>query len=135
MANPTFESIRLAIERRLAIWDGVPVEYDGAQQSPALKAAIEAKQPWVRCTILSGNSNTVGVSDKPCVRRSGLVSLQIFTPEHAGSAPALRIADSLGPYFEHYQSGHFETQAVSLQRIGPQNGWYQVNLTAPYRAG
>lgn len=133
--SPTFESIRLAIERRLASWDGVPVEYDGAPQTPALKAAIDAKEPWVRCTIQYGQSVTAGIGSAPCVRRTGLIMMQIFTPLDRGSRPAALLADSLVPLFEFYQDGHFETQAMSVQRIGESDGWYQYNASTSFRMG
>lgn len=133
--NPTFESIRLAIETRLSTWDGVPVEYDGAPQSQELIAAIEAKESWVRCTIQHGASIPVGNASEPCVRRTGLVTFQVFTPKHRGSRPAALLADSLVPLFEFHQDGHFETQAMSVQRIGESNDWYQYNATTPFRMG
>ncbi|QPI62437.1 phage tail terminator-like protein [Vreelandella venusta] len=135
MANPTFESIRLAIERRLSTWGGVPVEYDGAPQTPDVRAAIENKESWVRCTIQHGASIPAGNASEPCVRRTGLVKFQVFTPKHRGSRPAALLADSLVPLFEFYQDGHFETQAMSVQRIGESNDWYQYNATTPFRMG
>ena len=135
MANPTFESIRLAIERRLASWDGVPVEYDGAPHCPALKAAIEAKQSWVRCTIQHTQSITAGIGSSPCVRRTGLVQFQVFTDRLKSSRPAALLADSLAAHFEYYQDGQFETQAASVQRIGDSDGWYMYLVSLPFRMG
>lgn len=133
--NPTFEGIRLVIETRLSTWDGVPVEYDGAPKSQDLIAAIEAKQSWVRCTILHGESRTVAIGQAPCVRRTGVLSFQVFTAANNGSRPAALLADSLVPLFEYYQDGHFETQAMSVQRIGESDGWYQYNASTPFRMG
>lgn len=133
--NPTFESIRLAIERRLASWDGVPVEYDGAPQSPALKAAIEAKQSWVRCTIQHGDSFAPYKGASPGVRRTGLAQFQVFTPERQGSRPAALLADSLAEHFQFYRDAGLELLTASVQRVGPSDGWYQYNCTIPFRAG
>ncbi|KTG25382.1 hypothetical protein AWR38_01020 [Idiomarina sp. WRN-38] len=135
--SPTFESIRLAIETRLSTWDGVPVEYDGAPQSQDLIAAIGAKQSWVRCTILHGESRTVAVGQAPCVRRTGVLTFQVFTPVNNGSRPAALIADSLAQHFEFYQSGQFETQSASVQRAPPGDDydWYQYTVMIPFRAG
>ena len=135
MMNPTFESIRLAIERRLASWDGVPVEYDGAPQSPALKAAIEAKEPWVRCTIQHGDSFAPYKGASPGVRRTGLTQLQVFTPERKGSRPAALLADSLAEHFQFYRSHGLELLTASVQRVGPENGWYMYLVSLPWRAG
>ncbi|MGE6580398.1 phage tail terminator-like protein [Vreelandella aquamarina] len=133
--SPTFESIRLAIERRLASWDGVPVEYDGAPQTPELKAAIEAKQSWVRCTIQHGASLVASISNRPETRRTGIIQLQVFTPENRGSRPAALLADSLAAHFEYHQDGHLTTDAASVQRVGESDGWYQYNVGVPFSAG
>lgn len=135
--NPTFEGIRLIIETRLSTWDGVPVEYDGAPRSQDLIAAIGAKQSWVRCSILHGESRTVAVGQAPCVRRTGVLSFQVFTAANNGSRPAALIADSLAHHFEHYQSGQFETQSASVQRapMGDDYDWYQYTVMIPFRAG
>lgn len=131
----TFEQIRIAIESRLATWDGVPVEYDGAPKSQALIAAIEAKESWVRASIQHGSSFTAGIGSTPCVRRTGLLTFQIFTDKDKGSRPAAMLADSLAAHFEYYQSGQFETQAASVQRIGESDAWYQYNVSLSFRAG
>ncbi|WP_252108997.1 phage tail terminator-like protein [Halomonas sp. S3-1-1] len=141
--NPSFESIRIAIESRLASWDGVPVLYDGSRSPNTQDArdtrdvtnAIRNSTAWVRCTIQHGSSFTAGVGSAPCVRRTGLISFQIFTPEHQGSHPAALLADSLAQHFEYHQDGNFETLAASAQRVGPTDGWYQYNVTCPFRAG
>ncbi len=133
--NPTFEGIRLVIERRLATWDGAPVEYDGAKQSPALKAAIEAKESWVRCTIQHGDSFAPYKGDKPGIRRSGIVQCQIFTPINSGSRPAALIADSISEHLQFYRSGNLELLTASAQRVGPTEGWYMYLVSVPFRAG
>lgn len=130
-----FEEIRIAIEMRVAQWDEAPVDYDGIPASPSLQQAIESKASWMRCRIDHGVSFTAGVGHKPCVRRTGLIIFQIFTPENSGSRPAAVLADSLAAHFEYSQAGAFETQAASVQRIGESDGWYQYNVSLPFRAG
>lgn len=130
-----FEDIRLAIEIRMATWGVAPVDYDGTRKSPEVEAAIDEKSSWVRCKIDHGVSFTAGVGQSPCVRRTGLIIMQIFTDDNSGSRPAALLADSLAQHFEYYQAGQFETQAASVQRIGPSDGWYQYNVSVPFRAG
>lgn len=133
--NPTFESIQLAIESKMAAWDGVPVAYDGVPNSPALTQAMAAKSSWVRLTIQHGASFTAGIGSEPCVRRSGLVMMQIFTPINSGSRPAATIADSLAQHWEYWQEQGIETQAASVQRVGPQDDYYLYVVSLPFRAG
>jgi len=130
----TFEQIRIAIESRMAQWDSVPVAYDGVPNSPALTQAMAAKSSWVRLTIQHGASFTAGIGSDPCVRRSGLVMLQIFTPINSGSRPAAMLADSLAQHWEYWQQGNIETQAASVQRVGQDDDYYQYNVSLSFRA-
>lgn len=131
-----FDEIRQAIEAYQMTWPGTePVALDGTATPPAVVAAKESYDPWIRMTLNHGASLTAGIGSAPCVRRTGLIQLQVFTPEQKGSAPAAQIADSLAAHWEFYQAGHFETQAASVQRIGPQDGYFQFNVTVPFRAG
>lgn len=129
-----FEDIRLAIESRMHGWIEAPVAYDGVPASPDVVTAQRNKSPWVRVTINHGDSFTASIGHRPCVRRTGLIMCQIFTPERQGSRPAALLADSLAERLEYYQDSHFETQAASVQRIGPSDGYYQYNLVVPWRA-
>ena len=131
----TFEQLRIAVESRMAQWTDAPIAFDGVPASPALQTAIDGKQPWVRLTINHGDSFTAGVAQSPCVRRTGLIQCQIFTAENRGSRPAALLADSLAQHIEYHQDGQLETQAASIQRIGPSDGWYMYLLSCPFRAG
>lgn len=130
----TFEDIRLAVESHLASWDGVPVAYDNVATQPSVQTAIDAKEPWVRLTIVPGDTLTAAIGDGPKARHTGMLLLQVFTAENVSSAKAMQLADSLAQHIQYWQDGKFETQAASLTRVGQQNGWYQVNVSASYRA-
>lgn len=129
----SFEAIRKSIEGRMATWGQYPVEYDGHATPPPVAAAQAAKTPWVRLTIQSGDSFVAGIGSGPCVSRTGLVFLQIFTKPNTGTAEANRVADSLVEHFQTWQDGPLETQAMSMQRVGEQDGYWQTNLQAPFR--
>jgi len=131
----TFDEIRIAIESRLVSWDGVPVAFDGAPNGPSVDAAIANQEPWIRLTIQHGDSFTAGVGSKPCVRRPGLIQCQVFTLDNQGSRQAYQIADSLAEHLQYWRTGHLETLASSVQRIGPSGGTYQINVSTPFRAG
>lgn len=136
-----FEDIRLAIESRLAEWPthgplpSAPVAFDNVATQPSVQDAIDAKEPWIRCVIQHGDSLTAGIGSRPCVRRTGLVMLQIFTSERIGSTTAAQLADSLAQHLEYWQDGPLETQAASVQRVGPQDGWFMYVVSCPFRAG
>lgn len=130
----TFEEIRLVVDTRLSSWDGVPVAYDNWPAGQAVQDAQAAKEPWVRLTIQHGQSRTAGIGSAPCVRRTGLIQCQVFTAERVSIQPAAQIADSLAAQLEYWQDGHFSTQAASVRRGGPTDGWYLYIVSVPFRA-
>jgi len=130
-----FEDIRAAVEVHATDWQDAPLDIDGVPKGAALQAAISANETWCRLTINHGASITAGIGSAPCVRRTGIIDIQVFTPEHSGSRPAAVIADSLAEHWEYYLDGDLETQAVSVQRVGPTDGWYMYLASTPFRAG
>lgn len=119
----------------MASWDGVPVAFDNVPASQAVLDAQAAKTPWVRLTINHGDSFTSGLGSEPCVRRTGLIAVQVFSAEGRGSRDAHLIADSLAAHLQYYNDGQFSTLAASVQRVGPRDGYYQMNCTTPFRYG
>lgn len=130
-----FEDINLAIETRLYEWDGPPVAYDNVPAGQAVQDAQDAKEPWVRLTIQHGNSLTAGVGSSPCVRRPGVIICQVFTAERVSTQPASQIADSLAAHLQYWRTGALETLVASVSRVGHANGWHQINVSVPFRAG
>lgn len=130
-----FEEIRAAIEGHLAGWIGGPVAFDNVAAGSAVTGAQRDKRPWVRLTIQHGDSLTAYVGDGPRARRTGLIMCQVFVAERVGSRPAALLADSLAQHLEYWQDGPLETQAASVQRVGPQDGWFMYVVSCPFRAG
>lgn len=131
----TFSEIHNAVVARMASWADAPYAWDGQPSSRAVLDAQAAKQPWVRLSINHGTSTTAALGTNPEVRRTGLIFVQVFIAENSGTRPANQIADSLAAHLQYYRDGHFETLAASLTRVGPQDGWYQCNVSLPFRAG
>lgn len=131
----TFEQIRVAIESHMAAWPDAPIAWDGVPASDAVKAAQDAKEPWIRLTINHGQSSTAALGSGPEVRRTGLVQVQIFTADNQGSRPAAVLADSVAEHMQYYTDGQLETLAASVQRVGPDNGWFVYLASTPFRAG
>ena len=130
----TFEEIRAAVESKIAAFTDAPIAFDNVPNSPAVVAAMESKSNWLRLTIQHGSSFTAGMGQNPCTRRTGVVFIQIFTNRDIGSKPAMDLASALAAHIEHWQQGRLSTQAASLNRVGPQDGWYQVNVSCPFVA-
>lgn len=132
----TFEQIRSIVITRMTQWTGIlaaNVDYPNNSQpfDPAGKAI------WARLSDIPGLSSAPEVGIGPCVRRTGMIVIQLFVPTYKGTLAITRAADTLVQHFQFYSdpSGPFDCFAVSANVIGDDgNGWYQINLQIPYRA-
>lgn len=131
----TFQEIRATIEGLLHDWAGVPIAWDNVPAGAAVTAAQNAGDPWVRLTLIPGTTEPAGKADTPKVRRTGLISIQVFTARNVGSDTAYSICDSLSDHLQHRIIGHLETLALSVTRAGIVDDYYQLNAQTPYRAG
>lgn len=130
----TFEQIRNIVITRMTQWAGIPassVDYPNPPQpfNPA------GKTIWARLADIPGLSSTPEVGLSPCVRRTGIIIVQLFVPSYKGTLAITRAADTLVQHFEFFSEGGFDCFAASAATIGDDgNGWYQVNIQVPYRA-
>lgn len=132
----TFEQIRGIVIGRMTQWAGIPanfVDYPNAPQpfDPT------GKDIWARLADVPGLSSTPEVGIGPCVRRTGIIVIQLFVPSYKGTLAITRAADTLVQQFEYYSdpTGPFDCFAASAQVVGDDGlGWYQVNVRIPYRA-
>ena len=130
----TFDEIRLKIQIRMAAWTDAPAWFDNSLEPPTVKEAKANKSAWTRLTINHGDSFTASIGDRPVVRKTGLIQVQIFTAINVGSDDAARIADSIAAHLEHWQSGKLFTRSASMRRAGESNGYYMVLVNVPFVA-
>lgn len=137
----TPHDVRSRLISHSTTWIDCPQAYDGITESAAVTAAQEAKTPWIRCTIRTGESFIACLAERPEDRHTGLVLLQVFTKQPvevtssdlpAGVA-ASAIASSLYEHWRHLSLDGVETLTPSQQIVGPLDGYYQINVSVPYR--
>lgn len=132
----TFEQIRAIVIGRMQQWAGIPAaDVDYPNNSQPFDPA--GKTIWARLADIPGLSSTPEIGIGPCVRRTGIIVIQLFVPTYKGTLAITRAADTLVQQFEFYSdpTGPFECHAASAQVIGDDgNNWYQVNVRIPYRA-
>lgn len=130
----TFEQIRNIVITRMTQWAGIPassVDYP----NPPQPFNPDGKTIWARLADIPGLSSTPEVGLSPCVRRTGIIIVQLFVPSYKGTLAITRAADTLVQHFEFFSEGGFDCFAASAATIGDDgNGWYQVNIQVPYRA-
>lgn len=133
----TFEQIRAIVTGRMAQWAGIPasaVDYPNNPQGPFDPAG---KPIWARLADAPGLASAPEVGIGPCVRRTGIIMVQLFVPSYKGTLAITKAADTLVQHFEYYSApeGPLDFFAASPSVVGDEgNGWYQVNISLPYRA-
>lgn len=130
----TFDDIRIVIQSRMAAWAGAPVWFDNTLEPPPVKDAKASKAPWARLKINHGDSFTASISDRPVVRKTGLIQVQVFTATNIGADDAHRLADSVAAHLEHWQSGALFTRAAFVPQSGEAGGYYMVLVSVPFVA-
>ena len=132
----TFEQIRDVIIGRMEDWTSIPAsDIDYPNDSEPFDPA--GKDIWARLSNIPGVSSAPEIGNGPCVMRSGIIVIQLFVPTHGGTKLIIQKADTLREHFEFYTDPQhpFDCFAVSMTVPGDDGkGWYQVNLTIPYRA-
>ncbi len=132
----TFEQIRAIVIGRMAQWAGIPADAVDYPNPP--RPFEPAGRPiWARLADVPGLSSTPEIGIGPCVRRTGILVVQLFVPTYKGTLAITKAADTLVEHFEYYSdpSGPFDCFAASAQVVGDDGlGWYQVNVRIPYRA-
>jgi hypothetical protein len=132
----TFEQIRAVIIGRMQDWAGIPsANIDYPNNSQPFDTA--GKSIWARLTDIPGLSSAPEIGIGPCVRRTGIVIIQLFVPSYSGTLAITKAADTLVEHFQFYTVPEepLDFFAASASVIGDDgNNWYQVNIQIPYRA-
>ena len=104
-------------------WATTDIAWDGVDYTP------EAGTSWISLSILPGEdqSSTMG-----SYKHIGVLTIQIFTPEHEGSAVARGYADTLSGIFRKVEQSGIVFKMPTTTRVGASNGWYQMNVSVPY---
>lgn len=94
----------------------------------------KGKAIWARLTNIPGLAGANEIGNGPVVHRTGIVIIQIFVPSNSGTLLITQTADKLRELFEFQDDGRLSYFSVSSTEVGDSNGWYQQNITIPYRA-
>lgn len=133
----TFEQIRAIVTGRMTQWVGIPTDAVDYPNNPKGPFDPAGKPIWARLADVPGLASAPEIGIGPCVRRTGIIIVQLFVPSYKGTLAIAKAADTLVEHFQFYSdpAGPFECYAASASTIGDDgHGWYQVNLSIPYRA-
>lgn len=107
----------------------VPVFYDNAGVD-----TIPRDSSWVRLTVLFGESAQVEFGNQRRWRRIGIAAVQIFVPAGVGDGLAQELGDSVTAVYEGRTISGVIFRATSLERIGIDGPWLQMNASTPFQS-
>ena len=107
-------------------WPHTQIARDNVSFSP------QGLDEWVRFSDLNADAKQASLGNNPLFRYRGMVVIQIFTKVNSGAARALELSDYVTGIFRSKKIGDVQFQVPAVTRIGPRDGWYQVNVDCPY---
>ena len=106
----------------------VPIDVDNAAFKPP------DRTPWVRITILPGDSQLVTLGNRKRYLTLGTVTVQVFTPSGQGDGLALEIATDAATVMRSKTVSGVRLKTPSVQRVGVDGPWFQLNVNTPYQS-
>ena len=113
----------------------VPVAWPGLDFDPATGFNPSRHTGWVRVTVRGGDGHQASLegTGRRRWRYPGVIYAQVFCPTGAGMNTALAIADDVAAAWRGVTVNGVVLRAASVQPIGNDRGWLQVNVTCPYQ--
>lgn len=121
----SFTDVTKSSETKLSAWDGIPIAYDNVDMTPPDDA------PWCRTYVVDGDGFNAAIGED-CIRRTGLVIVQVFTPTHIGSTQARQLADDISNLFINSRDGDIQYYVPYIVRVGYIDKIYQLNINIPF---
>lgn len=121
----SFSDERQSIENRFKTeWTATPIAFDNVPFNPPNNA------DWVRLNIQNGDS---GYRALGCgTRHTGIINVQIFTPVNSATMTSRQYADIVSDIFSNQRFDDIVTDVSSINLIGDDKAWFQINVTTPY---
>lgn len=89
---------------------------------------------FIRIVVRPVKKEVTTLGHTPDTRNTGIIFIQVFTQEGTGSNRALEIADSITSLFQSKLISGIQCLDSNVQNIGPNLGYYQINVLTRYYA-
>lgn len=128
----TLTEIRSAVIKRMTVQTAIAKKDVTYPNDPTFDPT--GKSIWARLTNIPGLAGANEIGAGPVVHRTGIVMVQLFVPTGSRSLLITETADKIRELFEFQDDGKLSYFAVSAYEAGETDGWYQWNVSIPYRA-
>lgn len=126
-----FDSVHAVIRSRVA--DNKPAALLSVVY-PNAETTKPTRGPWGRLTILPGQRVKTEVPSNGTRRQVGVAVLQLFDEPGKGDGTLLEIADAINALFDGVTVSGVRFLTPSINVIGVQDGWFQINVECPYNS-
>jgi len=101
---------------------------------PGVRYAPVVGTPFVRFSMIPGESVQVSMAGagNRGWRHTGIVIVQVFRPCYEGEKTALTWAENVAAIFRGKTISGIVLKAPTVETIGNQGDWHQVNVTIPF---
>lgn len=90
------------------------------------------KRSYIRPSVIPGNTSVVSIGAKKDQRNTGVVIIQIFTPEGSGEYESDQLVKLFVGAFDMKRIHNVSFRSSQKRIVGISNGFYQVNVITPY---
>jgi len=121
----SFNTIRKDVEEYLAAnWATTGIQYANTKFTTP-------PSEFVRVNVILGDTTQMSMGASQDHRTLLLITLGIFVKVNTGTGTSLGYADTLGALFTNKTIGVVNTRVASVNIIGENNGFFQINLVVP----
>lgn len=106
-------------------WHWTPIAYDSVPFDSA------AQSSFIRHTLLPGDSFQSAMP--ACVRYSGIVAINLFTPQNLGTKDAYLAADNVAALYSHKTIEGIIFYGATTTRVGYSEDFFQLSVFIPYQ--
>ena len=126
---------------RRDIYDALLTYWTANSLTAGLTFANESFDPpasteWVRAAVFhtGGDQDSLGGVNNRKFMRSGNITVQVFTPQDSGLSASDVLTEAVLAALEGltFTLSNIRTYGATINEVGPDNGWYQVNVDVPF---
>lgn len=89
-------------------------------------------KPWCKVYLPFNESRTIGISNKPCIRKQGIISIQCFTKKNTGTLTMSALCDAWESHLQGYQYQHLEIYLVHAPQSIDDDDFYAKIIRAEF---
>lgn len=90
-------------------------------------------KPWCKVFVEYADSRIAGISNKPCIRDQGIISIQCFTPKNKGTLAMTALCDAWRDLLQSFNVSHLEIYKVHAPQSIQDNDFYAKIIRAEFR--